>query len=100
MKDAIKKFVQEVLGKSIGGFALRVVIAVLMLVTGASTDVGDAVGVALDKDRSIAAAVQLINETPKTEIVEAVEAVDAFEAVGVVKDVKLETVKPVEADAQ
>lgn len=74
MKDMIKKFVQEVIGKSIGGFALRAVIALIMLLTGASTDIGDAVGIAVNKDRSIAAAVELINDTPRQDIVEAVIA--------------------------
>lgn len=63
----------KIIGTSIISFAVRIVIAAVCLYTGAATDFGDAVGQALDKDRSIAAAVELINETPKDEIIEAVE---------------------------
>jgi hypothetical protein len=54
-------------------FIVRILIASLSLYTGSATSIGDAVGLALDKDRSIAAAVVLINETPKAEIIEAVK---------------------------
>ena len=73
MKETILKVLNEVIGKGIGGIILRIVIAILLLFTGSSTDVGDAIAVAIDKERAIAAAVELINETPKAEIVEAVK---------------------------
>lgn len=72
--DKVKEWLSELIGTSIAGVILRLVIVGLSLWTGSSTNVGDAVGVALDKDRSIAAAVELINETPKAEVREAVEA--------------------------
>jgi hypothetical protein len=75
--DKIKAFLTDSLGKLIGtsitSFVVRILIALIALYTGSATDIGDAVGQALDKDRSIAAAVELINETPKAEIREAVE---------------------------
>lgn len=74
--DKIKEIISSAFGKAVGttlaGFVARVVIALLALYTGSATDVGDAVGQALDKERSIAAAVELINETPKSEIIQAV----------------------------
>jgi len=72
MKETILKVLQDIIGKGLGGFILRLVIALIMLATGAATDFGDALGVALNKDRSIAAAVELINDTPTPEIVKAV----------------------------
>lgn len=76
--DKIKAFISEHIGKLIGtsitSFVVRIVIAALALYTGSATDVGDAVGLALDKDRSIAAAEKLINETPDAEIAAAVKS--------------------------
>jgi hypothetical protein len=75
--DKLKEFITDNIGKLIGtsitSFVVRILIALIALYTGSATDIGDAVGQALDKDRSIAAAVELINETPKAEIVEAVK---------------------------
>lgn len=70
--DKIKEFISEHIGKVVGttiaSFVVRIVIGILMLYTGSATDFGDAVGIAIDKDRSIAAAVELIQETPSAEI--------------------------------
>lgn len=68
MNEIVKKILNATVGTSVVSFVARVVIALLMLYTGAATSVGDAVGIAVDKDRSIAAAVVLINETPGQEI--------------------------------
>ena len=72
----LKEFLSSAFGKLIGttvaGFAARVIIALLALYTGSATDAGDAVGMALDKDRSIAACAEVINETPQPVIAEAV----------------------------
>jgi hypothetical protein len=68
MNEMLKKAMSVTLGSSTISFIARVVIALLMLYTGAATSVGDAVGIAVNKDRSIAAAVVLINETPGQEI--------------------------------
>lgn len=73
MKDWFLKTFGELIGTSIAGVLLRVVIALLGLWTGSSTTIGDAAGVAFNKDRAIASAVVLINETPRPEIVEAVK---------------------------
>lgn len=76
--DKIKAFLSDGIGKLIGtsvtSFVVRILIALIALYTGSATDIGDAVGQALDKDRSIAAAVELINETPKAEVRAAVKA--------------------------
>ena len=76
--DKIKAFLSDSIGKLIGtsvtSFVVRILIALIALYTGSATDIGDAVGQALDKDRSIAAAVELINETPKAEVAAAVKA--------------------------
>jgi hypothetical protein len=75
--DKIKALLSDSFGKLIGtsitSFVVRILIACIALYTGSATDLGDAVGQALDKDRSIAVAVELINDTPKSEIVEAVK---------------------------
>lgn len=70
--DKIKEFIAKIIGTSITSIITRIVIAGLSLYAGSATDFGDAVGQVLDKDRSIAAAVELINETPQPEIVKAV----------------------------
>lgn len=43
------------------------------LYTGSSTPVGDAVGIVTDEKRALAVAAQLLNDTPKPDIVEAVK---------------------------
>lgn len=73
MKQAILNTLQDIIGKGLGGLILRAVIALILLATGAATDFGDALGVALNKDRSLVAAVELINQTPSAEIVKAVK---------------------------
>lgn len=73
IKDFFVKNFSKVIGTTVTSFVVRIVIALLALYTGSATDVGDAIGQALDKERSIAAAVELINETPP-EVVKAVEA--------------------------
>lgn len=72
--ETIQKYLGEFVGTTIAGIVLRLVIAGLALYTGSATNVGDAIGQALDKDRSIAAAVELINETPVPVIAEAIKA--------------------------
>jgi hypothetical protein len=73
----ILKFISDHTGKIVGttlaSFLVRIVIALLAFYTGAATDAGDAFGIAVDKQRSIATAVELINETPREEVAEAVE---------------------------
>lgn len=80
--DKLKVLFSDAFGKVVGttvtSFVVRILIAIIALYTGSATDIGDAVGQALDKDRSIASAVELINETVKTEgeaaLVEAVKS--------------------------
>ena len=72
--DKIKKYLAEFVGTTVSGVILRLVLAGLALYTGSSTNVGDAVGQAVDKDRSIVACTTLINETPQPVIEKAVES--------------------------
>lgn len=72
--DALKKYFGTVVGTTVASFFVRIVVALLGLYVGSVTDLGDAVGQALDKERSIAAAVELIKETPRAEILEAVNS--------------------------
>jgi len=72
--DQIKKYLGIVVGTSVASFGFRIALALFMLYTGAVTNLGDAVGQALDKQRSIAVCADLINETPVPVISEAVEA--------------------------
>lgn len=71
MKDILIKMFGTAFGTTIASFIARIVIALLMLYTGAATDLGDAVGIVLNKDRAIASAAILIKETPKAEVKEA-----------------------------
>lgn len=68
MKEFFKNAIAAFVGRSAVSVAARIVIALLSLYAGSATDFGDAVGQAIDKERSIAAAAQLINETPAPEI--------------------------------
>lgn len=79
MKDILKKLLKGAFGTSLLSFVARLIIAGLSFASGTVTDAGDALGQALDKDRSIAAAVELINETPKAEIKKAIVEVKAKE---------------------
>lgn len=72
--DQFKKYFTLLVGSSAASFGVRVVLALVALYTGSATDVGDAVGQALDKDRSIATCAALINETPVPAIEEAVKS--------------------------
>jgi hypothetical protein len=74
LNEFAKVYFGRIVGTTITSFVVRIVIALLALYTGSATDVGDAIGLALDKQRSIATAAQLINETPEAEIVKAIEA--------------------------
>lgn len=56
-----------------GKYILMVVIALLSFLGGSVTDVGQAVQIALDKDKALAQAVEIINETPAAEIKKVVE---------------------------
>lgn len=54
-------------------YIMSLVIAVMSFFTGMS-DVGESVQIALDKDKAIAQAAEIISETPTAEIKKAVEA--------------------------
>lgn len=56
-----------------GKYILMVVIAALSFLSGSVTDIGKAVQIAIDKDKAIAQAVQIINETPDEQIKTAIE---------------------------
>lgn len=72
--DQVKKYLGVIVGTSAASFGFRIVLALFALYTGSATDLGDAVGQALDKDRSIVACTNLINETPVPVIQDAVKA--------------------------
>jgi len=62
--------------KSIAKFApyiLSVFIAVLSFISGSTTDIGQSVAIALDKDKAVAQAAQIINATPAADIKKAIE---------------------------
>jgi len=75
--DKFKVIFFQIFGSSLLSFAVRVFLAGAGLVAGSNTNVGDAIGQALDKQRSIAVCVQAINDTPKEEVIEAVKAENA-----------------------
>lgn len=60
--------------RTFGKYILMVVIALLSFLSGSVTDVGQAVQIAIDKDKAITQAVEIINETPEQKIKAAVEA--------------------------
>lgn len=51
-----------------GRYLVMVVIAVVGFLSGSITDVGQAVQVALDKDRAIVQAAEILNETSTAEV--------------------------------
>lgn len=63
MKELITKYMKYILG---------VIIAILLVASGSVTDYGQAIGYAIAPDKAIARAVELINSTPKVEVIEAV----------------------------
>lgn len=70
--------------KSIAKFApyiLSVFIAVLSFISGSTTDIGQSVAIALDKDKAVAQAAQIINATPLAEIKQAIKSTDTSTAV-------------------
>lgn len=79
--------------KSFGKYILSVVVAILLFLSGAVTDIGQLAQVVIDPSKAIAQAAVLINDTPKTEIVKAVA-----EEVGTAKEVNetVNNIKPLE----
>lgn len=71
MKEFLIKTFGVTFGSTVVSFAARIMIALLMLYTGSATSFGDALGIALNRERAIASAATLINETPKKEITKA-----------------------------
>lgn len=67
--------------RTFGKYILMVVIAALSFLSGSVTDIGQTVQIAIDKDKAIAQAVTIINETPAPEIKAAVDAEGKPEAV-------------------
>jgi predicted anti-sigma-YlaC factor YlaD len=57
-----------------GKYILMVIIALLSFFGGSVTDIGQAFQIAINKDKAIAQAVEIINETPPAEIKDAVKA--------------------------
>ena len=62
-------------------YILSVFIAVLGFLSGATTDIGQSIAIALDKDKAVAQAAQIINATPPAEIKKAIESVETNTAV-------------------
>ncbi len=56
-----------------GRFILGAVIALLGFLGGSVTDIGQLFQIAVDKDKALAQAAIIINETPKEEIIQAVQ---------------------------
>ena len=59
MQDIVLKF---------GKYFLMVVISALSFLGGSTTDSGQAVQIALDKDKAIAQAIEIIQDTPRAEV--------------------------------
>lgn len=74
--DFISDHIGKIVGTTITSFAVRIFIGLAALYAGSATSAGDAIGIALDKDRSVATCAELINDTPQEQIVEAIEAQD------------------------
>jgi len=55
-----------------GKYILMVVIAALSFLSGSVTDIGQAVQIAIDKDKAITQAVEIINDTPEQQLKAAV----------------------------
>jgi len=72
-----------------GKYILMALIAILSFASGSVTDTGQALQIALDKDKALAQAAVIINETPKQEIVEAVQNEGESQAI-------LDDIKPAE----
>lgn len=73
MKIDFKSIAGVLFGTTALSFLVRVLIAAASFTGGSNTDIGDLFGQILDKQRSIAACVEVINETPEPEIIEAVK---------------------------
>lgn len=80
---------QSIIGK-FAKYILAVFIAILLFASGAVTDYGQLVAYAIAPEKALARAVELINATPKAEIVEAVKAVESPSPIVDVKDLKKE----------
>jgi len=59
--------------KSFGKYILMALVAALSFLSGSVTDIGQATQIALDKDKAIAQAVEIIQETPKAAVIEHAE---------------------------
>lgn len=59
--------------RTFGKYILMVVIALLSFLSGSVTDIGQAVQIAIDKDKAIVQAAEIINQTPDAQIKAAVE---------------------------
>jgi len=60
--------------QNFGKYILMVVIALLSFLSGSVTDIGQAVQIAINKDKAITQAVEIINDTPEAQIKAAVIA--------------------------
>lgn len=60
--------------QNFGKYILMVVIAVLSFLSGSVTDIGQVVQIAIDKDKAIVQAVEIINDTPEPQIKAAVDS--------------------------
>lgn len=73
--------------QNFGKYILMVIIALLSFLSGSVTDIGQAVQIAIDKDKAISQAVEIISETPDQQIKTAVEAEGKpLESVSAVED--------------
>lgn len=77
--------VKQIIG-SFGKYILMGIIALLSFGSGSVTDLGQAFQIAFDKDKALAQAAVIINETPKEEIVQAVQ--NKGESAAIVEDIK------------
>ena len=59
--------------QNFGKYILMVIIAVLSFLSGSVTDIGQAVQIAIDKDKAIVQAATIINQTPEAQLKAAVQ---------------------------
>ena len=77
MKDTILKFLGDYFGRTLAGAALRIIIAFIVFASGGWSDPGQAISIALDKQKALAQAAVLINESTSKEVIDAVKEKDA-----------------------
>ena len=59
--------------RTFGKYILMVIIALLSFLSGSVTDIGQAVQIAIDKDKAIVQAATIINQTPEEQLKAAIQ---------------------------